>query len=174
MTGEYQATFDPPISDPARTLENGDQEVTIEATGTELVPLNVGDRCCLEIMTMMVMHEWDGRKSARDIAIRYGISEGAAMSRASEAGRHLRIQRAPDALFEFAMARTRQIAEEDDGDRMAALRTIFEQIENVAKRLGNRPQDKLSPEQERERLGALLDDPPPALVEILEAKGWKK
>jgi hypothetical protein len=72
------------------------------------------------------------------------------------------------------MARTRQIAEEDEGDRMAALRTIFEQIENVAKRLGNRPQDKLSPEQERERLCALLEDPPPALVEILEAKGWKK
>ncbi len=168
---------EPLLPDPARSLENDDQAVTvspIEATGTEIVPLNVGDRCCLEIMTMMVMGEWDGRRSAREVAVRYGITESAAMSRASEAGRHLRIQRTPDALFEFAMARTREIAGQDDPDRMAALKTIFDQIAAVEKRRGNRPQDKLSPEQEDERTRALLADPPPRLAELLGECGWKR
>lgn len=163
-------------ADPARTSENADQTVTDPSV--ELVPvggqLNRGDLIVRELMVLLAMGEWSAGAQATELAQKYGVSRGSVLDRVSEAGRFLRIQRTPDALFEFAMNRTLEIAGQDEVDRMAAVKVLFEQLATVEKRRGNRPQDKLTPEQEDARLDALLDDPPPRLLERLAAKGWRK
>jgi hypothetical protein len=168
---------DSPVIDPARSSENGDQLVTVSEE-VEVIPaltmaeLNVGDRCVQEIMVMMSMDEWDGRRTADILARKYGMTRGYVMGRASEAGRLLRIQRHPDAMHEWLITKLHEIIEDNQPDRVAAIKTFLDQLERIEKRRGNRPQDKLSPEEVDRRTAELLADPPPELAAVLERAGW--
>jgi hypothetical protein len=165
------------LPDPARSLENIDQLVTV-STEAEVLPtltageLNIGDRIVQEIMVMMTANEWDGRRSADALARKYGQNRSAIMARASEAGRHLRLQRAPDVMFDWLLAKLREVIEESQPDRVPAMKVFLDQLDRIEKRRGNRPQDKLSPEEVDRRTAELLADPPPELAAVLERAGW--
>ncbi len=165
------------VNDPARTLEDPSAAI-VPSVSTEVMPvddgLTIGDKIIQEIMVRMVMGDWDGRRSADELALKHQRTRGSMLQYAVIAGRFLRIQQTPEAMFEWIVARLRAVVEADQPDRVAAMKVLLDQLERMEKRRGNRPQDKLTPEQEDARLDALLDDPPPRLLERLAAKGWKK
>jgi hypothetical protein len=155
-------------NDPARALENTGDSTDISVPEASIAPLNIGDQIVQEVMGLMRAGEWDGRKSADALALRHAITIGSAKQYAVQAGRFLRLHSEPDLMLGHLVTKLHAIVDDNGMDRVPAIKTLLDQLEKMeARRLKNGPQ--LTAVEKAERVRELLRDPPPELVEILEA-----
>jgi hypothetical protein len=166
VTGS-DAVQDVAVNDPARSIDNAGEVLD------SIAPLNLGDRVVQEIMSLMRAGEWDGRKSADAVAIRYGITIGSAKQLAVQAGRVLRLHREPDQMLGYLVGKLHEIVEANQPDRVPAIKTLLDQLEKMeSRRLKNGP--PADPAAVLTAAESALDDPPPELVELLERKWGKR
>lgn len=156
---------------------------------SEIVPLRATDFRVIVIRDLMIQGRWDS--DARDrLCIDWGVSRSVVEHAAEEAGRFLRIQRAPGMLLEQALAELRAIAaaqaDAAPAVAVAAWKTILDQIGKLVDRAAAGPQPDRT-----QALRATLLDPPPELLalllewlegaavgaevtEVLERNGWRR
>ncbi len=133
---------------------------------SEIVPLRPTDERVVIVRDLIILGLWNAEK--RDELVRTtGASRSVWEHAAEEAGRFLRIQRAPGLLLETALAELRAIAsaqaENAPAVAVAAWKTILDQIGKLVDRAEKAPGgDKTL------ALEAVLQDPPPELVAMLE------
>jgi hypothetical protein len=137
------------------------------ARASELVPLRKTDLLVVAVRDEMIVGRWNAERRDQ-MAIERGVSRSAIEHAAEEAGRFLRIQRAPGLLVETALAELRTIAEsqaeEAPAVAVAAWRTILDAIGKLVDRVSEKGdggqdatlEEMLKPGQTPPELAALL------------------
>lgn len=156
---------------------------------SEIVPLRPTDERVVRVRDLMIQGRWNA--DMRDqLCAETGLSRSVWEHAAEEAGRFLRIQRAPGMLLEQALAELRAIAADQASAApavaVAAWKTILDQIGKLVDRAAAGPQPDRT-----QALRATLLDPPPELLalllewlegaaggaavsEVLERNGWRR
>jgi len=154
-----------------------------EAAAMVLPPLDSRaretDRRIWRIATMMTSGTWDRSGSQAELAAEWGLSESQLRNMSSEAGRILRMVKAPEAAIEHVLARLHELMSHplEPLETIAAARAILDGykafgFKGAPPDAGMGPQ--ATPAQQIDALVSELTAPGPELAEALERTGWRR